>query len=359
MDDPLLVRVLDRPADGHEQRQPLAGREVAVVAELGDRHAVDQLHDEVGPAGVGGAGVEDAGDVLVVHHGQGLALGLEAGDDLAAVHPRLDDLQRDAAADGLGLLGHVDDAHAALADLLEQLVGADAGARSLGDRPGAGPVLDRAGGGIGGRRNGRPRVAGGGIEEVARLRVGAQQGLDAAAELGVAAAGAVQEGGALGRGRSSPGRIRRSSLHSWPVLSHVIDVDANGSLPRAATVGERECPRGYSGSGVASQTRILRSLVAPIRRRPSETNRIDTQSAWFVPLQDLLTRAQVPDSDRLVELAVARRSPSGAEVGVVHHERVTLERPDLAGGLGVQDPHLAGLQGTDVAPRQPGASRPG
>ena len=41
------------------------------------------------------------------------------------VHARLDDLQRDAALDRLGLLGHVDDAHAAFADLLQQLVGAD------------------------------------------------------------------------------------------------------------------------------------------------------------------------------------------------------------------------------------------
>ena len=45
------------------------------------------------------------------------------------VHARLDDLQRHLAADGLDLLGHVDDAHAAFADLLQQLVGAD-------DRPG-------------------------------------------------------------------------------------------------------------------------------------------------------------------------------------------------------------------------------
>ena len=45
--------------------------------------------------------------------------------DLLGVHARLDDLQRDLAAHGLRLLGHVDDAHAALADLLHQLVGAD------------------------------------------------------------------------------------------------------------------------------------------------------------------------------------------------------------------------------------------
>ena len=41
------------------------------------------------------------------------------------VHARLDDLERDLAAHGLRLLGHVDDAHAAFADLLQQLVAAD------------------------------------------------------------------------------------------------------------------------------------------------------------------------------------------------------------------------------------------
>ena len=59
-------------------------REAVLVAVLGDRDAADQLHDEVGPAGVGGPGVEDPGDVGVVHQGQGLPLGLEPGDHLPA-----------------------------------------------------------------------------------------------------------------------------------------------------------------------------------------------------------------------------------------------------------------------------------
>ena len=54
--------------------------------------------------------------------------------DLPRVHARLDDLQGDLAADRLRLLGHVDHAHAALADLLQQLVRADDRAGALGDR---------------------------------------------------------------------------------------------------------------------------------------------------------------------------------------------------------------------------------
>ena len=81
---PFWWRVLDRLADRDEQLQPLAGRQLPLVAVVGDRDALDQLHHEVGAARVGGAGVEDPGDVGVVHQGQGLALGLEAGQHLAA-----------------------------------------------------------------------------------------------------------------------------------------------------------------------------------------------------------------------------------------------------------------------------------
>ena len=71
---------------------------------------------------VGGTGVEDLGDVGVVHQGQGLALGLEAGEHLAAVHAGLDELQRDQPLHRSGLLGHEDRAHAPLADLFQELV---------------------------------------------------------------------------------------------------------------------------------------------------------------------------------------------------------------------------------------------
>ena len=68
----------------------------------------------------------------MVHQGQGLPLGLEAGDHLAGVHSRLDDLHGDLAADRLPLLGHVDHGHAPFADLLQELVTADGLAGSFG-----------------------------------------------------------------------------------------------------------------------------------------------------------------------------------------------------------------------------------
>ena len=92
VDDPLLVGVLD----GAGRHRPETARVVRgwsrlfLVAVLGDGETpFDQFHHEVGPTGFGGPGVEHLGDVGVVHHGQGLPLGLEAGDDLPVSMPSL------------------------------------------------------------------------------------------------------------------------------------------------------------------------------------------------------------------------------------------------------------------------------
>jgi hypothetical protein len=60
------MRVLDGLADRYEKLEALAGSELVGVAVFGDRYAVHQFHDEVGPAAVAGTGVEDSGDVRVV-----------------------------------------------------------------------------------------------------------------------------------------------------------------------------------------------------------------------------------------------------------------------------------------------------
>jgi hypothetical protein len=146
-------------------------------------------HDEVGPPGVVGPGVEHLGDVRVVHQGQRLPLGLEPCDDLGRVHARLDQLQGDLAADRPLLLGDEHDPEPAFSDLLPQPVRPD-------------------------RRRGRPRVtcrrerrgeAGGrALEEPAARPVGGQQPLDLLQQPGVA--------------RAVPGEVRRP-------LARLVDVE--------------------------------------------------------------------------------------------------------------------------------------
>ena len=122
MNDALLMGMLHRLTDAQEQLKPLPRRLKFLIAELRNRDAFDQFHHEVRTASAGRTGVQDLGDVRVVHERQGLPLLLEAGDDACRVHAGFDDLQGHAAFDRMFLLAHVDRAHATFAELLQQLV---------------------------------------------------------------------------------------------------------------------------------------------------------------------------------------------------------------------------------------------
>jgi hypothetical protein len=113
-----MVSVLDCLAHRDKQFEPFPGAELVLVTVFGDRDAPNQLHNEVWSAGLRGSGIKDLGHVGVIHHCQGLTLDLKAGNDLLGIHTLLDDLQGDFAMDGLLLLGHVDDGHPTLSDLL-------------------------------------------------------------------------------------------------------------------------------------------------------------------------------------------------------------------------------------------------
>jgi hypothetical protein len=135
MKDALLVGVLYRLADGDEEIQPLADRELGVVAEPRQRLTRDELHHEERAPGVGEAAVEDLGDIGMVHHRQRLTLLLEPLEDGAGAHARLDELERHLPFDRCGLVGDPDLAHAALAELLgERVAAGDDRARSAGRR---------------------------------------------------------------------------------------------------------------------------------------------------------------------------------------------------------------------------------
>ncbi len=125
MDHALAVGVLDGVADLLEQAESRRHVEPLLVAVTRDRNPVDKLHREVGPPVARGPGVEDLGDGGVLHERQRLPLGLEASDDLARPHPRLDQLERDAPPHGAQLIGFPDLAHPPLADRPDQPIRAD------------------------------------------------------------------------------------------------------------------------------------------------------------------------------------------------------------------------------------------
>ena len=77
---------------------------------------------------------QDVESLLRAHEGQGLPLRLEAGNDFAAVHARLDDLQRYFSANRMKLFRDKDQAEASLANLFHEAIGADARPGSFGDR---------------------------------------------------------------------------------------------------------------------------------------------------------------------------------------------------------------------------------
>src|SRR5262249_21625014 len=118
VDDALLVSVLHGLTNGYEELTSLAGRQPLLVAIGRDGDALDQLHDEIGPARRRPPSVVHLGDAWVVHQGQRLPLLFKAGDHLRRVHARPNDFDGDAPADRLLLLRGPDLAHAALAEAL-------------------------------------------------------------------------------------------------------------------------------------------------------------------------------------------------------------------------------------------------
>jgi hypothetical protein len=90
MDDRLLVGVLDALANQNEQLQTLTNGELFLVAVFGDGPAHDILHDEVRPALRCFARIKDVRDRGMIHQGQRLALGVEAGHHFPRVHTSLD-----------------------------------------------------------------------------------------------------------------------------------------------------------------------------------------------------------------------------------------------------------------------------
>ena len=144
VDDPLLMRVVDRMADLDEEPEALPGRKTVPIAEMGDGNALHVLHHEVRTALLRGSGVKDLRDVHMIHHGESLTLRLEAGDHLLRVHAQLDDLESDLPLDRFFLFREVDLPHPAGAEEFEEMIVIDLGADKFGrGTPGVGAKRPR------------------------------------------------------------------------------------------------------------------------------------------------------------------------------------------------------------------------
>lgn len=114
--------MLDCLAHGDEQLEPVADRQAAMVAVVRDHRATYQLHHEVRHAFGRGPAIVDAGDVRVIHEGQGLPFRIETRHHGPRILAGLDQLECHLPLDRLGLVGEVYEAEAALADQLDECV---------------------------------------------------------------------------------------------------------------------------------------------------------------------------------------------------------------------------------------------
>ena len=123
--DQVLVGVVDRPAHGPEQLQTLPDAEGMAGAEDVDRLPFDVLHDQIRPALLGLATVEDGRDVGMLEPGQDVTLAAETPEPFGsgiAVH----DLERHGLVEDVVVARcPEDDAHSAVTDLALHAIGAD------------------------------------------------------------------------------------------------------------------------------------------------------------------------------------------------------------------------------------------
>ena len=125
MDDPLLMRGLERPGHLLRDRQRFNDRDRRARDPIGERRALDQFHDQ-GSYAAGVFEAVDLRDVRMIERGEHLRFTTEAGEAIGiAGDAGQQNLDRDPAIQP-GVEGPVDLAHPARADPRVDLIRADA-----------------------------------------------------------------------------------------------------------------------------------------------------------------------------------------------------------------------------------------
>jgi hypothetical protein len=109
-----------------EEPQTIPYREPIVIAVLGDRAALDMLHDQVGGTILEGSTVEDPGDSGVLQGSEDLPLVTKPPPRVGGVHAQAKELDRHLLVELAVLtLATKDDARTALTDSFCQPIGTD------------------------------------------------------------------------------------------------------------------------------------------------------------------------------------------------------------------------------------------
>jgi len=122
MNYPFVMSMLYGETDRKNQFKPIFHGQLVLIAIVCDRHSLNQLHYEVWSSRFCCACIEHLSYIWMVHQGERLTLSFEAGYYLFCVHAEFYDLQSHFADYRSFLLGHINSAESAFANLLKKLV---------------------------------------------------------------------------------------------------------------------------------------------------------------------------------------------------------------------------------------------